>query len=66
MSARTLAGPIALGLAFALTPGCQTPAEREAARKAWEQRDMERAAQCLREFDQWVAGTCVYGGASSR
>jgi hypothetical protein len=58
---------MAVALSAGLLTGCaQTPAEREAALKAWEARDMERARECLRTGGQWVASTCVYGGGVGR
>jgi hypothetical protein len=52
---------LAIGALAGLLVGCaQTPAERGAARKAWEARDLERARECLGNGGQWVAGTCVY------
>ena len=50
-----------MAVLVAVLTGCQTPAEREAAMKAWEARDLERARECLREGGMWVANTCVYG-----
>ena len=44
-----------------LTGCAQTPAEREAAMRAWQARDLERANECLREGGMWAASTCVFG-----
>jgi hypothetical protein len=41
--------------------GCiPTPAEREAARRAWEARDQQRAAACFAAGGQWAGGGCVF------
>lgn len=53
---------LALALAGAL-PACSTaPAEPEAIRKAWAERDAERAAECRRRGVGYIAGGCVAGG----
>jgi len=53
---------LALVLAGAL-PGCSTtPAEQDATRKAWAERDAERAAECYRRGVGFVAGGCATGG----
>jgi len=53
-----------IGLLLAGTlPGCATsPAEQDAIRRAWEERDAERAAECRRAGGGFVAGGCVRGG----
>lgn len=54
-----LTGILAAGTAF----GCAiTPAEREAAVRAWAERDAERARECAQARGRWVAGGCVFGG----
>jgi hypothetical protein len=53
---------MAMAVLVGVLAGCaQTPAEREAAMRAWEARDLERANECLREGGMWVASTCVSG-----
>jgi hypothetical protein len=53
---------LALALTCAL-PACSTvPAEQEGIRKAWAERDAERAAECRRRGVGYVAGGCVSGG----
>ena len=46
--------------------GCAvSPAEQEATRRAWAERDAERERECLRAGQgRWVAGGCVLGGGS--
>jgi hypothetical protein len=45
--------------------GCAvSPAEQEATRRAWAERDAERERECLRGQGRWVAGGCVLGGGS--
>ena len=40
-----------------------SPAEQEATRGAWAERDAERERECLRAGQgRWVAGGCVLGG----
>ena len=57
-----LAALLALALAGAL-PGCSTsPAEQDAIRKTWAERDAERAAECQRRGVGFVAGGCATGG----
>jgi hypothetical protein len=58
-----LAALLALALTGAL-PACSTaPAEQqEAIRKAWAERDAERAAECRRRGVAYVAGGCAAGG----
>jgi hypothetical protein len=51
---------LAIGALAGLLAGCQTPAERADALKAWEARDLERTRECLANGGQWVAGTCIY------
>ena len=57
-----LAALLALALAGAL-PGCSTsPAEQDAIRRTWAERDAERAAECQRRGVGFVAGGCATGG----
>ena len=44
--------------------GCAvSPAQQEATRRAWAERDAERERECLRAGQgRWVAGGCVLGG----
>jgi hypothetical protein len=57
-----LAALVVLALTGAL-PACSTaPAEQEAIRKAWAERDEERAAECRRRGVGYIAGGCVSGG----
>jgi hypothetical protein len=52
----------ALALAGALL-GCSTsPADQEAIRKAWAERDAERAAECMRNGVGFAAGGCLGRG----
>jgi hypothetical protein len=46
---------------FGVLAGCASPADREAARQVWEERDMQRARECLATGGTWAAGTCMYG-----
>ena len=59
-----LSGVVVLALALAGTlPGCSTsPAEQDAIRKTWAERDAERAAECQRRGVGFVAGGCATGG----
>ncbi len=44
-------------------PGCATtPEEQEAIRKAWAEREAERARECRRNGVGYAAGGCVAGG----
>jgi len=46
-----------------LVQGCSTsPAEQDAIRRAWEERDAERARECHRAGRGFVAGGCTGGG----
>ena len=38
------------------------PAHQEAIRQAWEERDVERARECLRAGRGFVAGACAADG----
>ena len=42
--------------------GCYSPAEQEAIRRAWAERDAERAAECYRHGLGFVAGGCRGSG----
>jgi hypothetical protein len=43
--------------------GCSvSPAEQEAIRQAWQEKDAERAAECRRAGRGFVAGGCTGGG----
>jgi hypothetical protein len=43
--------------------GCSTsPSEADLIRKAWAERDAERAAECQRKGFRFVAGGCAGGG----
>jgi hypothetical protein len=59
---------IALALVLALAagaglPGCATsPADTETARRAWAERDAERARECRAAGRSFVAGGCAGGG----
>jgi hypothetical protein len=65
MRPRALAPLLAVCLAFIAAAGCATsPAEREAAQKAWAERDAQRAAECARNRGRFVAGACIYGGGA--
>jgi len=61
---RPLALAALLGfLVIGALAGCATsPAEQEAIRKAWADRDAERAAECRRHGVGFVAGGCATGG----
>ena len=50
-------------LVFGFLPGCSTsPAQQDAIRRAWEERDAERARECQRLGRGFVAGGCAGGG----
>jgi hypothetical protein len=55
---------ILVGLLLAgILPGCSiSPARQEEIRKAWEERDAERARECYRQGRGFVAGGCTGGG----
>lgn len=43
--------------------GCVlSPAEQEATRRAWAERDAERASECQQRRGAFIAGGCVFGG----
>lgn len=45
--------------------GCVlSAAEQEATRRAWAERDAERAGECQQKRGAFVAGGCVFGGGS--
>ena len=49
-----------IGLLAGGALGCAiTPTEKEAIRRAWEERDAERAAECQRAGRFWIAGGCI-------
>ena len=56
----TLAGGLLTApLAAMAQQGCSvSPAEQDAIRRAWEERDAERAAECRRAGRGFVAGGC--------
>ena len=58
------AGAIALTalLAGGLAACATTPAERESIRRAWDERDAERARECRQARGGFIAGACVFGG----
>lgn len=58
---RQLALATLLGLVLAgALPACSTaPLEQEAIRKAWAERDAERAAECRRNGLGFAAGGCL-------
>jgi len=61
---RQLAAALLSGacLVAALT-GCATsPADQEATRRAWAERDAERARECAAQGRGFVAGGCAAGG----
>jgi hypothetical protein len=55
---------ILVGLLLAgILQGCSiSPAQQEAIRQAWEERDAERARECQRAGRGFVAGVCAGGG----
>jgi hypothetical protein len=55
---------ILVGMLLAGTlAGCSlTAAEQDAIRRAWEDRDAERARECRRNGGGFVAGGCARGG----
>jgi len=56
---------LAMILAGGFVPGCSvTQADRDAATKAWAERDAQRAQECQRNRGRWVAGACIYGGGA--
>jgi DNA-binding GntR family transcriptional regulator len=63
---RALVLAVLLGLVLAgVLSGCSvTPAQREAIRKAWADRDAERAADCYRNHVGFAAGGCVSPGGA--
>jgi hypothetical protein len=53
---------VAVAVAGAL-PGCATsPADQDAIRRAWQERDDERARECRQAGRGYVAGACASGG----
>jgi hypothetical protein len=45
--------------------GCVlSPAEQEATRRAWVERDAERARECQQKGGVFIAGGCVFGGGT--
>ena len=61
---REILSAILIGMLLAGTLlGCSlTPDEQDAIRRAWEDRDAERARECQRAGGGFVAGGCVRGG----
>jgi hypothetical protein len=59
-------GTLALTVLLAFGPAaCATaPAEREAIRRAWDERDAERAREWRQARGGFIAGACVFGGGS--
>ena len=60
---KTFSAILAGILAAGVLQGCSlTPAEQDAIRRAWEERDAERARECQRAGRSFVAGACGGGG----
>ena len=61
---RTLRFVVLLEMLLGATlSGCAiSPAQQEATRRAWADRDAVRARECERARGMWVAGGCIYGG----
>ena len=60
---RPISPAILLALLAVACAACATsPAEQEAARRAWAARDAERERECQRALGWWKAGACVFGG----
>jgi len=61
---REILSAILIGMLLAGTlQGCSlTPAEQDTIRRAWEDRDAERARECHRAGRGFVAGGCAGGG----
>jgi len=61
---REVLSAILIGMLLAGTLlGCSlTPVEQDAIRRAWEDRDAERALECRRNGGGFVAGGCARGG----
>ena len=61
---REILSAILIGMLLAGTlQGCSlTPAEQDTIRRAWEDRDAERARECRRAGGGFIAGGCVRGG----
>jgi hypothetical protein len=53
---------VGLLLAGILQSCSVSPAQQEAIRQAWEERDAERARECYRAGRGFVAGGCTGGG----
>ena len=59
-----LVAPLTAGLLLVgALQGCSvSPAQQEAIRQAWQEKDAERAAECRRAGRGFVAGGCTGGG----
>lgn len=59
-----LVAPLAAGLLLVgALQGCSvSPAQQDAIRQAWQEKDAERAAECRRAGRGFVAGGCTGGG----
>jgi hypothetical protein len=54
---------LVFALMSALFAGCAvSPAQVEATRQAWAERDAERARECRQKGGSWMAGGCIFGG----
>lgn len=63
--ARLVGAIVLAALAGGGLGGCSvTPAEQEAIRRAWEEREAERARECRQARGGFIAGACVFGGGS--
>jgi hypothetical protein len=53
---------VGLLVAGALHGCARSPAQQEAIRRAWEERDAERARECRQAGRGFIAGACSSGG----